>query len=677
MIVDFMQDPNAPFGSGNFRDDSGRITYLHDPDTAGEFVKTLPGSGTKGGGGPLPADTQPGVAAQQGINDTNAAIGGLEQKLASNDTGQPVPVGAPPPMPNTSAPTAGENMSISATPAEVQSLSRPQQLVSALNKATGSPGPSPSASRPQQLVSAVSKATSQPAPTGPLPPISGVSTTNNTSVTYGRDGKAVDADIAAREHAGQTVDTSLLDAGKQKDATNIAGLDAQGRAADLRRQREDQRITEAKAERQKAIDDKTKVEAALKQNDNSLDPDHYMKTMSTGSQVGMTILAVLNGAFGSLNGQKGNGVIDVLNKNIDTDLDRQKQEIASGRIRMGNQIQEFINQGHDAKTAEALARDRLDAAVDQKLEIDAKKLAVTGENAEQAKLLIAQRQEARAAQRGDLLAQKESRVQETTSRVVERAIPKPVNSVEQMLQLAQLESAQLKLGNERVAQADAVELSGDIYGRNEKGQPLKMLNPDQVKDVKDKAATVGPALAETSGAVNMTKVLVDSLGGKLDETTGQITWPEDGEVKGAGPVDKRGGYLGANPVGYGLRQAGLWRADVDKVHDAQAALKEFVTSQLTGANSNLRQDATFGSMVGGDLSNESQTKENLQNWSNTLFAARQQHMARLGDAGMRYQRQLEQKAKAGADAPPLVRRQTTGAVGSTVVPEEPRMSVNP
>lgn len=659
-IVDFEQDPNAPYGSGNFRDETGKTTYLHDPDTASQFNKTMKGSAIQsqvGGESDAIATRFMGGAAPGA---------GPDMRLAMNDTGQPVPVGdvtAPaPPPPNTVAPPM-------ASDAENMSVAPPEPLSSS----PSAPGAAPS--KPQQLVDAVSKVHAK-APAADLPPISGTSNTHNTAVVHGRPAAAVDADIAAREKAGGVVDEQLLTAGREKDTATDRALGAQGSAATLRAMREQTRIDAAKAERQKAVEDRARVQEALKKNDESLDPEHYMRTMSTGKRVSMTILAALNGAFGALIGQKGNGVIDVLNKSIDADIDRQKQEIASGRIRMGNDIQEFINQGHDAKTAEALARDRLDAAVDQVTEIEAKRLGIAGENEKNAQLFVAQRQEARAAQRGELLAQKESKIQESDSAVVERSVPKPTNGIEQLLQIAQLESANLKLNNDRIASADATELSGELYGTDENGRPLKLMNPDQVKEVKDKVAQVGPALAETAGAVNMTKALVEALGGKLDETTGKITKPEGGDLKGVGPVDKRGGYTGA--ITAVPRALGLYRADIDRARDAQNALKEYVTKQMTGANSNLRQDQTFGSMVGGDFSNEEQTWENLQNWTDTLFASVHQHMGRLGSAGMRLMGKNQSEAKRGNGAPPLKERVTTGARGTSVIPDEPQtMSVNP
>ena len=48
-IVDFEQDPSAPYGTGNFRDDAGRVMYLYDPETASQFAKTMKGAPVRGG----------------------------------------------------------------------------------------------------------------------------------------------------------------------------------------------------------------------------------------------------------------------------------------------------------------------------------------------------------------------------------------------------------------------------------------------------------------------------------------------------------------------------------------------------------------------------------------------------------------------------------------------------
>lgn len=662
-IVDFEQDPSAPFGSGNFRDESGRITYLHDPETASDFVTTMSGS----------------IAASRGGG------GAPDARLAMNDTGLPVGAGDPsmptPPAPAPATASDAPNMSV-----DPGAKPTPEQLVTALGNATG-PAPTAKApgapkSGPSKYLDALDNATRKPS-REPLPPISGVTTNNSRTVVRGRASAPVDRQVAELDKYGAANDELKLQAGRDKDATTEKMFDLQGQGIDARRTRDSAKIEEAQAVRKKAQAEKALVEAALKKNDESLDPDRYIRTMTTGKQVGMAILAALNGAFGALIGQKENGVVAVLHRSIDADIDRQKQEIASGRIRMGNTIKELMDEGHDAKTAEMLARDRLGEAVDQKFELEIKRLGVTGEGERQAQLLVGQQREERAGKRGELLAQKEDRIQEASSRVEQREQPKGDGSggVEGLLKMAQYESAMMKLRNDKIAVADANELSAEIYGVNDKGQPNKLLNPDQVKEIKDKANHVGPALAETAGAVNMTKVLIEALGGKLDETTGKLTKPDDGDLLGAGPVDKAGGYLGILPPTAPFVQAGralnLYRADVDKARDAQAALKQFVTKQMTGANSSLGQDKTFGSMVGADFSNQDQTWENIQHWTDTLFAAQNQHMAGLGEAGMIYQRQLQAQAKAGNKAEPLKPRVTTGAVGTTVVPEEQNMSMAP
>lgn len=651
-IVDFEQDPDAPFGSGNFRDDSGRIMYVHDPDTASTFVKTL-------------AKTNKGIAEK--AMGAAAPKAQPDQRLAMNDTGAPIPTGdmsiPAPPMPPTtpvSGTDAAANMSV--TPEEVQSLS-PEAAVSAVSKVTAPSAPAPPAAAPtgpQKLVETISKAT------GSGLPIAAVNTTRSRNVVRGRPDEAVDAQVQAEESVGTETDDALLGAGREKDEAAANALDRQREAAAAKGERERTRMREAQAKRQAAIDEKTRLEAELKKNDESLDPERFINNMSTGKSIGMALLAALNGGFGAIIGQKENGVMRVLQDKIDADIDRQKQEIASGRIRIGNTINELMQRGMRLEDAEALARDRADAAVDLVAELEAKRLGIEGENLKQAQLLVQQRREQRAARRGDLLAQKEDKIQEAESQVVHREAPKPAGAgLDDLLKKVQLESAYMKLANDRTQQMNAYELSKRAFGTDEKGEPRRLLSPEETKALQDKVAQVGPALAESAGAVSMTKVLVETLGGKLNETTGEITWPDD--VQGVGPVDVHGGYTGG--LTKGLRMAGLYRADIDKARDAQEALKQQVTSMITGANSSLKQDATFGSMVGGDFSNEEQTKENVQNWARTLFASRKQHMARLGTEGMAVMNANQLEAEQGNQAPPLVARVTTGAAGTSVVPE--------
>lgn len=92
------------------------------------------------------------------------------------------------------------------------------------------------------------------------------------------------------------------------------------------------------------------------QKDPSIDPDRFVRSMSTGQSIGTVILAALNGAFRGMSGQGGEGVVDILNRRIDQDIAAQKEQIQSGRIRRGNLISYFRTQGMNELSAENAAR---------------------------------------------------------------------------------------------------------------------------------------------------------------------------------------------------------------------------------------------------------------------------------------------------------------------------------
>src|SRR5262245_32885799 len=105
-IVDFEQDPDMPVGTGNFRDERGRVMYRSDPETAIRFIKTgsvtsckreVAAASTGLAGGAM------GAAAPAAQSDQRTALNN------ANDTGLPTPVGdvrAPVPgAPPAAAPT--------------------------------------------------------------------------------------------------------------------------------------------------------------------------------------------------------------------------------------------------------------------------------------------------------------------------------------------------------------------------------------------------------------------------------------------------------------------------------------------------------------------------------------------------------------------------------------------
>jgi hypothetical protein len=641
-IVDFEQDPDGPFGSGNFRDDSGRIMYVHDPDTASTFVKTL-------------AKTNKGIAEK--AMGAAAPKAQPDQRLAMNDTGAPIPTGdmsmPAPPMPPTtpvSGTDAAANMSV--TPEEVQSLS-PEAAVAAVSKVTTPPPAAPLAPKappaaaptgPQKLVETISKATST-APAGGGLPLVGINTTRSKNVVRGRPDAAVDAQVASEEATGGETDQAFLAAGEAKDEAAANALYRQREAADARGERERNRIVEAQAKRQAVIDEKKRVEAELKKNDESLDPDRVIKNMSTGKTVAMTILAALNGGFGAIIGQKENGVMRVIQDKIEQDIDRQKQEIASGRIRIGNTINELMQQGMKLEDAEAVARDRADAAVDLVAELDAKRLAIDGENLKQQQLFVQQRKEQRAMRRGDLLAQKEDKIQEAESTVVQHERPKPIGatSVEDAIKLGQLRQ-------QRLAELDAIEVSKVLGYVDENGNPRPVAN-DRAKVVIDGAKDLAVKMPRFEVAENRIRQALTELGVPLEAynpVTGVIDWAQAGDLRGVGPIDSRPGLKNvlsegpiAGVISTNLDEAGVGpQPEVDRVRDSLIGIQEDLTYATTGASATPQQIETFRTQSGQALTSEDSVKANLSRTAQTLATQRNAMLSGDKDATKLYRHTL-------------------------------------
>ena len=114
---------------------------------------------------------------------------------------------------------------------------------------------------------------------------------------------------------------------------------------------------EAEQARQRAEIARQNQIAIAAQEDPSIDPDRFVRSMSTGQSIGTVILAAIEGAFRGMTGQPGqSGVLNILERRIDQDIAAQKEQIASGRIRRGNMIQYFREQGMNEEAAEKSAR---------------------------------------------------------------------------------------------------------------------------------------------------------------------------------------------------------------------------------------------------------------------------------------------------------------------------------
>jgi hypothetical protein len=97
--------------------------------------------------------------------------------------------------------------------------------------------------------------------------------------------------------------------------------------------------------------------AVAAQEDPEIDPSRFVRGMSTGQSIGTVILAALEGGFRGITGQTGqNTVISILDKRIDQDIAAQKEQLASGRIRRGNMISYFREQGMNEEASEKAAK---------------------------------------------------------------------------------------------------------------------------------------------------------------------------------------------------------------------------------------------------------------------------------------------------------------------------------
>src|SRR5690606_25393741 len=307
---------------------------------------------------------------------------------------------------------------------------------------------------------------------------------------------------------------------RQVSGARTTAPSAQEIAAEEWKQAEAERLEEA-------------TRAQIAENDKLLDPERVIRNMSTGRRIAMIILAALNGGFGSLIGQKSNGVIDVIDGEVERDIDRQKLEIQNRKTSLGNDLARYQKMGFDARQAEALLRDRYTAAWQKIAEIEAQKLAVEGENAENAKLLNSQAAAERARWQGEVLASTQAQRQHTTQQTVTQEIPRG-ETVEDQLKRIQLRKAENELRQQEISNYDAYELSKIAYGTNAEGAPNRLMTEDRAKEVRAAVNTVGSDFADLAPAIEMTKNLIVSLGGSLYETTGEVVWPEDGDLKGVG-----------------------------------------------------------------------------------------------------------------------------------------------
>ena len=495
-IVDFEQDPSAPYGTGNFRDDAGRVMYLYDPETASQFAKTMKGAPVRGGADgrvarndPLPADTFDqlrGTAPPEHpdgtpVADIPAPTPGAEAQPAATPASAPATAAAGAPA---AVPQGGAGAALVQTLGSVQAEAAGAQQPPAAPATPGQPPAAPAGSgaganlvaaldsaRPDPI-SARSQPTTTPEPSAYSPgslPLGKTGEADSVTVKQGMPLDKALEEVADREAIGEAGDSLIRNEYERQGRANEWLFARQRNAARDEYGRNVSRVFERSAERRAAEEKVTRLQEALKRNDESLDPDRYMRNMSTGSFVATTILAALNGAFGAMIGQQRNGVIDALDQAIERDIQRQKEEIASGRIRMQNDINRFMQEGHDAKEAEMLARDALIGNMNAFLDLEAKRVSALPEARAQAALLIQPRLEQRAKDRAETLRLANDEVTRSYQR--EREHSNPVIGPQDML-------AMLNFG-ERKKEVENTDYYERMLGRPVSADQAKVLEQDK------------------------------------------------------------------------------------------------------------------------------------------------------------------------------------------------------
>lgn len=106
--------------------------------------------------------------------------------------------------------------------------------------------------------------------------------------------------------------------------------------------------------------------------DPSIDPNRYAANISSAGKIAAGVVSVLRGFFG----MKGEGITEVIGKNIDRDIQLQKEDIANGQARRNNRLKVLMDKGLTAEQAENRLRVELSNVVDHLADVEEKELDV-------------------------------------------------------------------------------------------------------------------------------------------------------------------------------------------------------------------------------------------------------------------------------------------------------------
>lgn len=330
-MAQFNPDPNKP-GWGTYVNDGGQAAYDYFPNLSPQ-TQALNPSAT-------------GPAAP--LNFTGGASG-VSSGGGANMSAAPEPTQSVQPDPN-------------------MSVAPPAVPATGPDNVPVPPGVHPKAG---ELLAALHKAT--------LPPVSGVSTTTSS----GRPKAAIAADKAALTSnlgAAQATNTDIGTARQARAETAAQGNENAAMSTALTGADTLNKNLSEQATNNKLLSD------SLAEKDPAVDPRRLIHNLSTGGTLLTTVLAAISGGFAAAAGQKTNPALDAINSAIDQDIDSQKTEIESGRIRRGNLIQAYRERGMKLDQAELAARATITESTRRYADAQAQELGAAA-NSEDATLL--------------------------------------------------------------------------------------------------------------------------------------------------------------------------------------------------------------------------------------------------------------------------------------------------
>lgn len=337
----------------------------------------------------------------------------------------------------------------------------------------------------------------------------------------------------AGEQAAAVTQAGEERAGRREAIADRESYLAQGRQAVAAQQQED-------AQRRAAMAHQNELALSL-QKDPSVDPGQFVRNMSTGTSIGTVILAALNGAFKGMVGQQGNDVMDILSRRIQQDIDSQKEQIASGRVRRGNLIAYFQNQGLREDAAEKAAEATSWAMADRMAAAEREKIGA-GEDRTAANLL-AEQLKSQTEQKNDelklTLGQDRTTTQNTRT-MQQRTSGTPGAAAESFTKLLNAREAYEKSGAtpEELARFDAATGMPSISGQSELSRKRE---DEQNKRSEDQT--------KAAGAVAGMQAFAEGAGLVIDPKTGEYRAnPSDKHTFNARQRERAGSILPGGSV---------------------------------------------------------------------------------------------------------------------------------